>query len=188
MEPSHRGRSRDGVAVGNGADLDVVLGHALDPGLVEVVGVGGVADLPDRFAGLDRRRIGSGEQQRGHGVLDHHRVDVPGGVPERIDVVERDRTRVGEVGQARHVPQRPRRADELGGVGGVEVQLVTQPVLHARAALALVVLVLGDLRDQVDLLRVDRVLQALQQPQRIRGRRVGVEDVGGCPEALREVL
>ncbi|MCX6406223.1 MAG: hypothetical protein NTV28_04825 [Propionibacteriales bacterium] len=160
-------------AVADGGEGDVVAVHALDPGLVEVVGVGGLTQLLDGLADLDRLGPLGQAQHPVHRALDDHRVDVLRGVRERVDMVQGDGSLDGQRLQVGHVPQGPTGADQLTRLLAVEVELVTQPVLQARAALGLEVPALVHLRDQSHLLAVDRVRDSLQQPQRIGGRRVG---------------
>nr|WP_317698643.1 hypothetical protein [Aeromicrobium sp. REDSEA-S32_B7] len=86
----------DGDAVADDGDLEVVLVHALDPGLVEVVGVGGGAQLLDGLTHGRGCRVGGQVEQWVHALLDDHGVDVLGGVGERVDVVQGDGTLDGQ--------------------------------------------------------------------------------------------
>ena len=96
-----RQEARQVKALSDRRELDVVLGHALDPGLVEVVRVGSVAELLDRLAHLLGLGLRREVQHPVHRDLHDGRVDVTTRVGERVSIAATPLVRWLHYGAAR---------------------------------------------------------------------------------------
>ena len=119
-------------------EADVALVHALQPGPVQVVGMGDRHGPAGPWHGTHSARACLATSSSGSSIS---RVSLDADVPERIgeggDVVERDRARPRRLSDRRQVTERGRRSHHLPGHARVLVQLTSRPRDDARRTLGL---------------------------------------------------
>ena len=151
-------------------EAEVALVHPLQPGSVQVVGMGEVTDLPHLRMELTRRGVLGSLQEW---LLDQSGLadtDVPQCIGERGDVLERDRTRPGRLTHHGQVAERGRSPHHLSGQARVLVEFTPRPGGDARRTLDLVLSGLVHRRQAIALRGLEGLDRRVDGPDLITGR------------------
>jgi hypothetical protein len=165
MEPSQEGRSRDGEALGDGGDLEVLFVHALDPRLVEVVGIDGLPDLLNRLPQPRRFLLGRHAQEPALGHTDDLGADVAEPVPEQVQMLQPHPTGDRDLRDSGQGTHRRVGTHVLLGLVRLQPQMIPRPRHHRRGTVELVPPGLDQLPQQMSLRRIKSVLRRLHLDQ-----------------------